>query len=327
MAILIVDDSEDDRLLVQTILASAGYHETIAVDSAHAAYQCLGMTRANSTSNDIHLILMDILMPGVHGIEACRRIKATTRLRDIPIIMISVLTDASSVRLALAEGACEYIKKPITKIELLTRVRSVLKLGQEIQHRAARERELMDVTQQLTLANERLQQLTNFDGLTQFTTRRRFHEIIDYEWTRMSQEGLPLSAIFFDIDHFKSFNEKYGYLTGDECLKLVSKAIKATLHLPMDMMARYGGDEFVVTLPGTEMATATNVAKTLRAQIEGLEIGVTVSVAVATSYPDERRSPTSLLAAGDEALHRAKQEGGNRVRSIDQQHLLTHSRI
>ena len=319
MAILIVDDSEDDRLLVQKILKSARYRHTVAVDSAHAAYERLGMARSSAVPNDIDLILMDILMPGIHGIEACRRTKATTRLRDVHIIMISVLTDAGSVQLALAEGACEYIKKPISKVELPTRIRSVLKLGQEIQRREARERELADLSQQFTVVNEQLQRLTNLDGVTQFTTRRRLHEIFDQEWHRMLRQRLPLSAVFFDIDRFKSFNEKYGYLTGDECLKRVSTAVRAALHLPIGMIARYGGDEFVVTLPGTEMATATNVAKTLRAQIEALEIGVTVSVGVTTGYPDEAMSPASFLVAGDEALCQAKQEGGNRVCSISHQ--------
>ena len=133
--------------------------------------------------------------------------------------MISVLTDAGSVQLALAEGACEYIKKPISKVELLTRIRSVLKLGQEIQRREARERELAHLSQQFTVVNEQLQRLTNLDGLTQFTTRRRFHEIFDQEWHRMLRQRLPPSAVFLDIDRFKSFNEKYGYLTGDECLR------------------------------------------------------------------------------------------------------------
>ncbi len=317
MSILIIDDSRDDCLLLQSILESAGYRETIVAESFDAGFQHLSKYDPSNVSTKIDLILLDVLMPGTTGIQACRRIKAIERLRDIPIIMISVQTDPGNLQLAFAEGAIDYIRKPVIKAELLARVRSVLKLAQEIVRRKAREQELVEVTQQLEAANHRLRQMSSLDGLTEISNRRRFDEFFQTEWKRAARELIPFSLILFDIDFFKKFNDTYGHLTGDECLKRVATAAKGTLNRAGDLVARYGGDEFVVGLPGTPAEGATRVAETLRKTVEELEIGVTLSLGVATSFPDLNASPAALIAAADEALFRAKQDGRNRVRVVD----------
>ncbi len=144
MSILIVDDSASQRLLLSSLLRSGGYTGLIQADSAQAAFDCLGL-RDGATSATVDLILMDISMPEIDGIMACQRIKAAEHLADIPILMVTASTEAEDLELAFAAGALDYITKPLNKIELLARVRSALRLKQEIDRRKAAEHALAEL--------------------------------------------------------------------------------------------------------------------------------------------------------------------------------------
>jgi CheY-like chemotaxis protein len=144
MRILLVDDSGSQRLLLTSLLRSGGYMDLIQADSAQAAFDRLGLD-AGSDPAPVDLILMDISMPDMDGIAACRRIKAAAHLADIPILMVTASTEADDLERAFAAGALDFITKPLNKTELLARVRSALRLKSEIDRRKAVERELAEL--------------------------------------------------------------------------------------------------------------------------------------------------------------------------------------
>jgi DNA-binding response OmpR family regulator len=162
VGILIVDDSRDERTLISTRLSTAGYGSLMLADSAEAAFGMLGLDRPGQKPEEIDLILMDIMLPGVDGLEACRQIKATEWLQDIPIIVITVKTDEKDLLTAFAAGAMDYIHKPVSPAELTARVSSALTLREERNTRKAREQELLLRTQDLEQALREVKVLRGF---------------------------------------------------------------------------------------------------------------------------------------------------------------------
>jgi len=325
MSILIVDDSPDARLLLEAILKRAGHKDIYLADSARSALDYLGKDNLKGADGSIELILMDVTMPDMNGIEACRRIKEISHFRDVPVIMVSANTNLDDLQTAFAAGAVDYIRKPPNKVELLARVRSALRLKHEMDRRRIRERELLEVTRQLTAANEELERISSLDGLTGIPNRRYFEKIFHKEWRRAVRQAEPLSLIMSDIDHFKYYNDQYGHLAGDDCLRMIAKTINNTPRRPGDFVARYGGEEFVTVLPNTGINGAVVVAEAMRSSVEALEIEhavspvgawVTISSGVADIFHVLVLEPDELISAADKALYLAKREGRNRLEVV-----------
>ncbi|WP_447860852.1 response regulator [Nitrospira calida] len=162
MSILIVDDSSDERELLRALLEKEGYRDVLAADSAAAAFRLLGFEERSAERAPVDLVLMDLLMPEMDGLEACRRIKQRDQLRDVPIIVITVKTEPEDLRTAFHAGAMDYIRKPVNPVELAARVSSALALKSERERRKARERELVRSNEDLQRA---LRQMKILHGL------------------------------------------------------------------------------------------------------------------------------------------------------------------
>ncbi|MDB9512082.1 diguanylate cyclase [Kamptonema animale CS-326] len=170
-------------------------------------------------------------------------------------------------------------------------------------------------------ANHKLELLANLDGLTQVANRRCFNERLQREWSRLAREQQPLSLILFDVDKFKSYNDYYGHLAGDDCLIKIAQAVQQEVHRPADLVARYGGEEFVILLPNTDLAGGINVAAKIQQIIHNLAIPhehsnvkdiITVSLGIASLIPTLEVPPDTLVAHADKALYQAKEYGRDR---------------
>lgn len=179
-----------------------------------------------------------------------------------------------------------------------------------------------ELYRQLEIANQELHRLATIDNLTQIANRRRFDQYLESVWCRLVWEQSPLSLILGDVDYFKLYNDTYGHLAGDECLKQIAKVIKQVPKCSSDLVARYGGEEFAIILPNTTLKDASQLAEQVQLKVKELGIIhgsslvsnlVTLSLGVASVIPCDRTSPLILISAADKALYKAKELGRNRI--------------
>lgn len=293
MRILIVDDVPDNIRILSRMLAGEG-HQIIAATGGLEA-----LALAESTIPD--LILLDIMMPELDGYGVIEALKADPLLAPIPVIFITALADAEDESRGLALGAVDYITKPFKEAVVRLRVRTHL----ELKH----QRDLLD-------------RLCHLDSLTGIPNRRSFDEKFDREWRRATRSQEQLAVAMIDIDHFKEYNDTYGHLVGDTCLRQVAGVLSEGLNRGGDFVARYGGEEFVCLFSGIDEGGLQTVTEKLRTAIEGLRIPhvsspvspwVTISVGAAICVPMPEVAPHLLVEAADDELYEAKREGRNRV--------------
>jgi diguanylate cyclase (GGDEF)-like protein len=306
------------------MLARKGY-ETHGVDN--------GLDALSNVEDRLpHLILLDINMPNINGFQVCERLKSSARTRDIPVIFISARDEVLDKVQAFALGGVDYITKPFQIAEVLARVENQLTLRRlQRQLQEQNERLRLEINNRIIAetalkeANQQLERLVNLDGLTELANRRCFDEYLEQEWQRSAREQLPLSLIMCDIDFFKNYNDTYGHVAGDDCLRKVSHLLKQVVRRPADLAARYGGEEFVVVLPNTDIDGAMLVSESIRLGLLDLALPhedssvcefVTLSMGVTCLIPKIDSQPTVLLTAADYALYRAKELGRNQTYQI-----------
>jgi diguanylate cyclase (GGDEF)-like protein len=242
----------------------------------------------------------------------CRRIKQDPALPYIPIILVTARDSTQDKVEGLDAGADDYLTKPINFPELEARVRSMLRI-KRLQD------ELDQKNRELELANKRLRKLSITDGLTDLFNHRHIHELLHEEFERTRRSGEPLAVAMLDLDRFKQVNDTYGHPTGDVILYETARILRETAR-EIDMVGRYGGEEFVVILPGTDEEAAEQFAERVRVAVsehhfrdEANEVRMTISGGV-SSFPGVGiEHPDVLVKRADEALYAAKESGRNRI--------------
>ena len=200
------------------------------------------------------VILQDLVMPGLDGLSLVREYRNHPATKDIPIIVLSTKEDPLIKSAAFAAGANDYLVKLPDNIELVARIRYHSRSYMTLLQRDAAYRALRVSQQQLLDTNLVLQRLMNSDGLTGLSNRRHFDEYLELEWRRSLREQTQLSLLMIDVDYFKTYNDTFGHLEGDEALRQVAAAIRDASSRPSDLPARYGGEEFALVLPNTSQA-------------------------------------------------------------------------
>ena len=175
------------------------------------------------------------------------------------------------------------------------------------------EEEVQTRTLALEAANRRLDKMAHLDGLTEIPNRRRLNDYLSEVWARCAEQGRPVSVLVIDADRFKEYNDQHGHLAGDEVLKKLTQVLTACLRRAEDLVARFGGDEFVAVLPGAEMHIAREVAEIMRRKVEDSGVGVTISVGCSSRVPQANETVWALVHEVDGALYDAKRGGRNRV--------------
>jgi len=292
MTIMIVDDTKDNINILRQFLAKFGFKTTVAFNG-EMALDLIPKLKPD-------LILLDIMMPGIDGYEVCIRLKKDAELKNIPVIFITARGDTKDVVEGFEAGAVDFIMKPFRLEEVYARVKTHLTLSAALK--------------KLTLDNET-------DPLTGLFNRRAFLERLENEAIRFKRNQKPFSILFGDIDLFKKINDTYGHSAGDAILVNISSILN-TEKREIDQVARWGGEEFLILLPETNLKGAVQLGNKIRKSIsakpithEGQEINVTMSFGVSEYNSETHIEKTIDLA--DQRLYLAKNSGRNKVVSED----------
>ncbi len=330
--ILLVDDISKNIKELSAILKNGEYLITAAMDGK----QALGMTQYLLPD----LLLLDIMIPGIDGIEVCQRLKQRPETRDIPVILLTIQTESDDIRKGFRAGAVDYVTKPFNPEELILKVRNHLefrknrrmirrfaqKLEQETEKSAMLEKKVDELTEALEERDHQLKKLNTMDSLTDLYNYKFIVKRLSESIAESIRYKHPLTVVLFDIDHFKRINTTHGHELGDKILAKMSNSIKNGLR-QSDIAGRYSGEEFLIILPHTDLDGGYKTAERIRSTIEGLDwngipdLKVTVSGGVSALPNPENTDPGvktenilyKLIMKADNLLFKAKESGRNRI--------------
>jgi len=295
---LIADDDPVSRRLLEATVVRGGYDVIVSADGFEA-------WRALQGKDTPLLAILDWTMPGMDGLEVCRKLRQRAREPYVYVLLLTARGRKEDVIEALEAGADDFLTKPFHPYELQARLRA----GERI----------LGLQTELIAAREALRLQAAHDGLTGLLNRAAILDILERELARTSREGTTLAILMADLDGFKLINDTYGHQAGDAVLREVAQRMRASLR-SYDAIGRYGGEEFLIVLPGCDVSQAMEVAERVRASLSGHAvdipqggISVTSSLGVATSGDAVEVDMDSLIQAADKALYRAKHRGRNRV--------------
>ncbi len=315
LKILIADDDSFVRDMLSAILDSAGYDVHTAVNGAEALNKFFA-------DPDYDLIISDMNMPEKSGLDIIKEVRGQDH--KVPIIILTGNNEISIAIDALKSGANDYILKDENIQDVI-----LISIDKVIENYRLK-RQNIALLEDLEKKNIELNKMAFVDGLTGISNRRYFEDSLNREWEKAVKESIPLSVILIDIDFFKLYNDTYGHLQGDICLKLVAQTLNESTGIS-NILARYGGEEFVAVLPGQDSKGASIIANKMNSGIALLEIPherssvaktVTVSLGVACCRPTGAMIPADLLKAADRELYKAKNNGRNQVQLADDAELI-----
>jgi diguanylate cyclase (GGDEF)-like protein len=286
--VLIVDDNP-----ISLKLASETLHKDYDVRNCTSGLDALAFCQTQTPD----LILMDIVMPDLDGLSACKKLKSESASSHIPIIFLTSESTVEVETTGWEAGCSDFIVKPFILATLKNRVKFHVEAKQN---------------------TDKLKQLASVDGLTGVYNRHFLDKSLLEQLKLSRRDNTALGLLMIDIDYFKQYNDTYGHLSGDTCLQQIAKCIESSLDRPTDLVARYGGEEFVVVLPNTPQEGVKLVAQRIMQAIFSLEIPhsgsnftcVTVSIGGISAYASSL-DHSELLGQADQQLYSAKRSGRN----------------
>lgn len=295
-SVLIVDDARLTASALTDLLVQHGFR----AQAVHQGEEALRRVQAGG----VDLVLLDVELPGMDGLEILRRIRTEPEVEHLPVLMLSAHENQQKRVTALKLGADDVLRKPWDEEELLARIRRQLVV-----------RERMG---ELVAQRDELKHLAVTDGLTQLNNHRAFQERLREEFRRAQRYDDPLALILVELDHFQQVNERAGHVAGDRVLKEVAASLRQAVR-DTDHLARYGGQTFAALLPKTHLGGALTLAERIWRGVGSLRPGagtasqLTASLGV-SGFPQRGvMTPDQLLKTADEALQRARHEGRNRI--------------